>query len=105
LSSKELVELENTLNRLGHFYNELEAFLPKINFNENAPYRAFRVSNDEHTDSLVCYLKGMKAVSTLNASLVLLKSGFTQEVGALCRMVDDACNEILFLIKPEGKMP
>ena len=103
MSSKELVELENTLNRLGHFYNELEAFLPKINFNENAPYRAFRVSNDEHTDSLVCYLKGMKAVSTLNASLVLLKSGFTQEVGALCRMVDDACNEILFLIKPEGE--
>ena len=103
LSSKDIAELENTLNRLSHFYNELEAFLPKINFNETAPYRAFRVSNDEHTDSLVCYLKGMKAVSTLNATLILLKSGFTQEVGALCRMVDEACNEILFLIKPEGE--
>jgi hypothetical protein len=103
LSSKELAELEKTLNRLSHFFNELEAFLPKIIFNENAPYRTFRVSHDEHTDSLACYLKGMKAVSTLNASLVLLKSGFTQEIGALCRMVDDACNEILFLIKPEGE--
>ncbi|BEI43615.1 MULTISPECIES: hypothetical protein [unclassified Polynucleobacter] len=103
MSSKELAELENALNRLSYFYNELEVFLPKIYFNEDAPYRTFRVNNDEHTDSLVCYLKGMKAVSTLNASLVLLKSGYTQEVGALCRMLDEACNEILFLIKPEGE--
>jgi len=102
-SSQELSQLKNTLKKLSHFYGELEAFLPKINFNDNAPYRAFRVSNDAHTDSLACYLKGMKAVSTLNASLVLLKSGFTQEVGALCRMVDEACNEIIFLLKPEGE--
>ncbi|MCF8189941.1 MAG: hypothetical protein K9J14_01620 [Polynucleobacter sp.] len=98
-----LNELEHSLKRLSYFYGELETFLPKINFNDSAPYRTFRVGNDAHTDSLVCYLKGMKAVSTLNASLILLKSGFTQEVGALCRMVDEACNEIIFLLKPDGE--
>lgn len=100
--NQEFIELENALKRLGHLYGELETFLPPINFQGNAPYRAFRFDANEHTDSLACYLKGMKAVSTLNAGLILLKSGFTQEVGALCRMVDEACNEIIFLIKPEG---
>lgn len=98
-----LVELENALKNLSYFYNELEVFLPKIHFNSNSPFKTFRVSNEDLTDSLACYLKGVKAVSTLNGALILLKYGFTQEVGALCRMVDEACNEILFLIKPEDK--
>lgn len=98
-----IVELENALKNLSYFYNELEVFLPKIHFNSNSPFKTFRVSNEDHTDSLACYLKGVKAVSTLNGALVLLKYGFTQEVGALCRMVDEACNEILFLIKPEDQ--
>jgi hypothetical protein len=101
--NREFLELENALKRLGSLYDALEAFVPTINFHANDPYRAFRVSDDEHTDSLACYLKGVKAVSTLNASLILLRWGYTQEVGALCRMVDEACNEILFLIKPEGE--
>jgi hypothetical protein len=96
-----LFGLEDALERLAHLYRELQVFIPTINFQGEVPYKAFRVNDDEHTDSLACYLKGVKAISTLNASLVLLKSGYTQEVGALCRMVDEACNEILFLIKPE----
>ena len=101
--NQQLLELEDALKRLGGLYDALEVFVPAIHFQGNAPFRAFRVSDDEHTDSLACYLKGVKAVSTLNASLVLLRSGYTQEVGALCRMVDEACNEILFLIKPENE--
>ena len=33
---------------------------------------------------------------------MLLRHGHVQEVGALCRMVDDFCNEIFFLLRPQG---
>jgi hypothetical protein len=40
----------------------------------------------EQSDRLLCFLKGVKLVSTLNASLLLYRNGFTQELGALARI-------------------
>jgi hypothetical protein len=62
-------------------------------------YEAWRYQN--LSDSLACFLKGVKIVSTLNASLVLLRHGYTQEIGVLCRMIEDYCNEIFFLLLPQ----
>jgi hypothetical protein len=51
------------------------------------------------TDSLLCFLKGVKVVSTLNGALLLLRHGYAQEVNALCRIADDLANEILFVME------
>jgi hypothetical protein len=54
-------------------------------------------------DILMSYLKCVRSVSTLNASIVLLKEGYIQEVGALCRIVQDNHEDILFISTPLGK--
>lgn len=51
----------------------------------------------KQSESLLCFLKGVKLVSTLNAALVLLRHGYFHEVAALCRMATDFVNEILFM--------
>ena len=38
------------------------------------------------SDNLICFLKGVKLVSTLNGALILLRDGYVQECGALFRM-------------------
>jgi hypothetical protein len=48
------------------------------------------------------YLKCIRAISSLNAAAVLLRSGYVQEVGALCRCVDEFCEDVLFLATPLG---
>lgn len=93
--------LEHSLHRLEAMYSEMSKSTGNVLFRDVGPYRQFR--HETLTDSLACYLKGVKSISTLNACLVLLKQGYTQEIGALCRMVDDFCNEIFFLLKPQGE--
>lgn len=92
--------LESALRQLEAMYAEMGKSTGNILFRDVGPYRQFR--HETFTESLACYLKGIKSISTLNACLVLLRHGYTQEIGALCRMVDDFCNEIFFLLKPQG---
>lgn len=54
-------------------------------------------------DLLMSYLKCVRAVSSLNASLVLLRHGYIQEIGTLCRCIDDYCQDILFIGSPLGE--
>lgn len=56
----------------------------------------------EKNDLLQSWLKCVRAVSTLNASAVLLEQGFFQEIGALCRGVDEFTQDVLFLATPLG---
>jgi hypothetical protein len=93
--------LEQSLRRLQEFYLAMQEASGPLVYRDVGPHRQSRHEN--LTESLVCYLKGVKAVSTLNACVVLLRQGFTQEIGALCRMVDDFFNEILFLLVPQGE--
>jgi len=93
--------LESALRKLEAMYAEIGKSTGNVLFRDVGPYRQFR--HETFTESLACYLKGVKSISTLNACLVLLKRGYTQEIGALCRMVDDFCNEIFFLLKPQGE--
>ena len=92
--------LAAVLRRLADIYAQMDKAAGPVLFRDVGPYRHFR--HETLTESLACYLKGIKCISTLNASIVLLRHGYTQEVGALCRMVDDFCNEIFFLLLPQG---
>lgn len=92
--------LESTLAKLEGHYHQMGRAI-------EAPIRA-KVGNQvffrhqQYSDVLLCYLKGVKLVSTLNAALVLFRRGYVQEIGALCRMADDFFFEIMFFIKPLG---
>ena len=90
--------LSETLRKLRAHYDSLSSFLPqpaRVPIAGNLNFRHL-----EQSDVLFCYLKGVKLISTLNAALVLLEEGYTQEVGALCRMADDFFYEILFFMGP-----
>lgn len=93
--------LQQTLKRLEAFYGAMDKATGTVMFRDVGPYRQSR--HETLTESLVCYLKGIKTISTLNACVLLLRHGHTQEIGALCRMVDDFCNEIFFLLQPQGE--
>ncbi len=92
--------LRGVLHRLEAIYAEMGAATGHIVCIDDGVYPRFRY--EKLTDSLVCYLKGVKAISTLNGCLILLQHGYTQEIGALCRMIDDSCNEIFFLLVLQG---
>lgn len=94
--------LENTLSELGLIFHEMVTKIQAPVVVDIGGYVAWRYQN--LSESLACFLKGVKIVSTLNASIVLLRHGYVQEIGALCRMTEDYCNEIFFLLVPqEGK--
>jgi len=93
--------LSETLRKLLSQFDSLSPNLPQPGFVQIAGNYYFRHS--EQSDALFCYLKGVKLISTLNAALVLLRAGYTQEVGALCRMADDFFHEILFFMGPIGE--
>lgn len=93
--------LDQTLGSLEQFYAEMQPSAGAVLYRDLGPHRQFR--HVALTDALACYLKGIKTISTLRACVLLLRHGYTQEVGALCRMADDFCNEILFLLVPQGK--
>lgn len=86
---------------------KLEVHYPQMGSAIDPPIRA-KVGNhmffrhEQQSDVLLCYLKGVKLVSTLNAAVVLFRHGYAQGVGALCRMADDFFFEIMFFVKPLG---
>lgn len=54
-------------------------------------------------DCLLIYLKGIRTVSLLNASVVLLEAGYVHEVGILCRCIDEAIEDMIFFIRNLGE--
>lgn len=54
-------------------------------------------------DLLLSQLKCVRAVSSLNACIVLLEHGYVQEIGTLCRCIDDFNQDVLFLGTPLGE--
>lgn len=61
-----------------------------------------RFTHQTQDAQLAAYLKAVRLASTLNAALLLLRAGHVLEVGALCRMIDEACQDIAFLLIPPG---
>lgn len=57
---------------------------------------------EQQDDLLLSYLKLIRSASAHNAALVLLRAGYAQEAYALCRMTDEAYEDILFMTQPQG---
>lgn len=51
-------------------------------------------------DLLLSYLKLVKIASHQNAAIVLIRAGYVQEVYGLCRMIDEAIEDIYFMAMP-----
>ena len=63
--------------------------------------RTFR--HHDQDDLLLSFLKLIKIASHNNAAIVLLSEGYVQEVYALCRMIDEAIEDIHFMATPLGE--
>jgi len=96
--------LKTVLDRLGRQYQEMERSIePPVPRQINTPRGSgviFR--HTQQSDTLLCFLKGIKLVSTLNAVLLLAREGYGQECGALSRIANDCYMDILFLLKPRN---
>jgi hypothetical protein len=55
------------------------------------------------TDLLASHLKCVRAVAALNSALLLLDHGQIQDVYALCRIVDEQQEDVMFLSTPLGE--
>ena len=90
----------SALKQLEAFYAEMSGAFAAPAFVQDQVHPRFRYA--VHSDSLACFLKGVKLVSTLNAAVVLYQNAYPQETGALCRMADDFSNEVMFLLLPQA---
>ncbi len=96
--------LGTVLHRLEQHYHALASTLEAPVLVNRGGVTFFR--HREQTDVLLCFLKGLKVVSTLNAGLLLFRHGYAQELGALARIADDLLNDVLFMLKPlDGDKP
>jgi hypothetical protein len=96
--------LATVLQRLEQHYHTMAGALPQPVLMRRGRVPFFR--HEQQTDTLICFLKGVKLTSTLNAALLLFRHGYAQELGALARIADDLFNDILFMLKPlDGDKP
>lgn len=63
--------LEQTLLQLEQIYAQMDKATGNLLLRDVGPYKQFR--HDTQTESLACYLRGIKTISTLNACVVLLR--------------------------------
>ena len=96
----ELDFLKNVAKTLGRFYTTLERS-PWIEAPQWLESRKQYRHEKKHA-RLFVYLKGVRWVSLLNASLVLLESGYVHEIGILCRCMDESFEDMLFFIESHG---
>ncbi len=85
--------LESALTALG-------AQIEEPSFFDDNDYPRFR--HREQSNALAAYLKAVRIVSALNASLVLLEHGFIEELGVLFRTIDEFLEDIVFLLSPHA---
>src|ERR1043166_2208565 len=50
-------------------------------------------------DRLLVFLKGVRYISSLNASAILVENGYTQEIGILARCMDESLQDALFFMR------
>jgi hypothetical protein len=85
-------EMANVLEKT---FRQIEVLVAPPVLVTRGSYQVFRYK-DQSVEAAVVQ-KCARLVSGLNASLVLLKAGYVQELGALFRMLDEFNEDILFL--------
>ena len=89
---------EQTNKFLEDCFHVLEAIIPSPVITEDAGELSLRYEG-EHLEVAIIQ-KLARYISGLNASLLLLKNGYTQELGALFRTLDEFGEDIVFLSLP-----
>lgn len=59
---------------------------------------AFR--HEQGDAELMAYLKCVRIVSLLNAGILLLNHGFAQELGIICRCINESADDVRFIASP-----
>lgn len=91
---------QETNNFLEECFHVLEAPVPAPEpVKENDGF-ALRYKKEHHCLELAIIQKLARYISGLNASLLLLEGGYTQEVGAMFRTLDEFGEDIMFLALP-----
>jgi hypothetical protein len=93
--------LEDTVSGLDDCVQELSSSFPRPLRVQSRSGFVFR--HAEQDDRLLSFLKAVRIASLHNAAIVLLRAGFVQETYALCRMTDEACEDIWFMATPLGE--
>jgi len=75
----------------------LETFIPLPERIKESDGFVFRHKDEHKIPELAAFLKAVRIVSLLNASLTLLREGYTQAVYILCRAIDESVEDIIFL--------
>jgi len=94
-------EMVESMGELEACVDALSRCFPPPRFGRLQNRHVFRYA--EHDDVLLSMLKCVRAVTSLNAALVLLRAGYVHEVYALCRIVDEANEDVWFMAAPGGK--
>lgn len=79
----------------------LDRHFPQPEFVEVGKGYKFRHRHKD--DLLLSYLKCVRSVSSLNACMVLLGQGYVQEMGVLCRCIEEHTEDVFFLVAPLGE--
>ena len=100
--------LRSVLQRLEHHYNLMAGAVgqPVAQRLTTNKVEGFWFRYPHQSDTLLCFLKGVKLISTLNGALVLLNAGCVQECSALFRVAIDCYTDIMFWLLPgDGDKP
>jgi hypothetical protein len=100
--STKLAYLHTAVDRLCEVLDRLGSSFPPPKLLRHGEGFVERHDAVERTNGLVCYLKAVKACSTLNGILTLLDNAQVQEAYALARVVQDQVDDIHFLAIPRG---
>lgn len=92
-----------TINELEKLVQELSLEFPQPIPVPYGDHFVFRHPSNARSDILASFLKTVRIVSLLNASLCLLENGYTQESYILCRAIDEAGEDITFLALSIGE--
>ena len=80
----------------------LAAGLPQpLRYDSGKIHHGFRYGRPDV--SHFCLLKGARAVSTLNAALLLARGGYAQEIGVLVRTIVECTTHIDFVLSSRGE--
>lgn len=90
---------QQTNDFLEKCFHELEGTVPSPDVVELGGHKALRYTNKSIEAALIQKLA--RYISGLNASLLLLGHGYTQELGSIFRMLDEFNEDIVFLSLPK----
>jgi hypothetical protein len=96
-----LVLYETTLDRMEEAFHRLAAMIEPPELVARGSHHVFRYRNE--TAEAAVIQKLARTISGLRATLLLLRNGYVQEIGALCRMLDEFNEDIVFLCQAIGK--